>query len=322
MSAAIEIRAPAARVWSILADLERYGEWNPMTPSVQGTLAVGQTLRLTAELGGFQRSQDQRVDAVEPGRRIVWSGGLAADLVRGTRTQTIEPLGSARCRYTTEDRFRGPLAPATRATMTRVLNARFRAVAAALRDRAEGWDRPVSEDGRWVVVGTAAGLPTGAVRAAVVEGRLHWLWRTEGGRTGAVEQRKNDGQVTVLGEHLHTEAGPWGVADPGTRPALQVGPLVVLWLQAEGLGPAWWPRISGPWNPAEDWRRWRVAGLPVGAALDGLGVEERAGERALVLEKQRGVDGRLTVAVAPPAPSSRWAEGGMGRLARAALRWR
>lgn len=44
----VEIKAPVARVFTILADLARYPEWNPFLTSVTGPLEIGG--RLTVEL--------------------------------------------------------------------------------------------------------------------------------------------------------------------------------------------------------------------------------------------------------------------------------
>jgi len=40
----IEIEAPPERVWQVLTDFSSYHAWNPLITSVQGELAVGQTL--------------------------------------------------------------------------------------------------------------------------------------------------------------------------------------------------------------------------------------------------------------------------------------
>ena len=40
-SAIVEIQAPAAIVWEILADLDHYGEWNPFCVRCVSTLDLG-----------------------------------------------------------------------------------------------------------------------------------------------------------------------------------------------------------------------------------------------------------------------------------------
>ena len=42
----IAIDAPPERVWAVLTDFERYGEWNPFVPSLQGELSGGSRLRV------------------------------------------------------------------------------------------------------------------------------------------------------------------------------------------------------------------------------------------------------------------------------------
>jgi hypothetical protein len=41
------IDASSAVVWAILADFERYSEWNPSLPSIVGDLRVGSTVSLS-----------------------------------------------------------------------------------------------------------------------------------------------------------------------------------------------------------------------------------------------------------------------------------
>ena len=46
----VGIRAPAAVVWDILRDLDRWGEWNPIYPHSTGEIKIGAQLALTLAL--------------------------------------------------------------------------------------------------------------------------------------------------------------------------------------------------------------------------------------------------------------------------------
>jgi hypothetical protein len=46
----VEINAPAAHVFRVLTDLDRYHEWNPFIPNVAGKLALGEQLSLEVSL--------------------------------------------------------------------------------------------------------------------------------------------------------------------------------------------------------------------------------------------------------------------------------
>ena len=46
------INASADAVWNVLADFERYPEWNPSLPSVSGDLRPGSTVSMTLAMPG------------------------------------------------------------------------------------------------------------------------------------------------------------------------------------------------------------------------------------------------------------------------------
>ena len=66
--------APADRVWHVLTELERFGEWNDATfvsAEPSGPVTVGQTAHLTAP--GFGRTWPVTIDVlgVDPQRRWI-----------------------------------------------------------------------------------------------------------------------------------------------------------------------------------------------------------------------------------------------------------
>ena len=46
VSDVVEIDAPAAAVWSVMVDFDRYGEWNPFCVAVDGVFALGEPVVL------------------------------------------------------------------------------------------------------------------------------------------------------------------------------------------------------------------------------------------------------------------------------------
>lgn len=77
LATSIEIDAKVDRVWSVLADLERWHEWNPFVTQASGTLAVGERLRLRIEPpGGRPMTFRPTVTALEAGRHLAWTGRL------------------------------------------------------------------------------------------------------------------------------------------------------------------------------------------------------------------------------------------------------
>jgi uncharacterized protein YndB with AHSA1/START domain len=100
-----EIAAPARRVWELLADWERQGEWIPVTTvrTLPGQReGVGTRIEAVTGLGPARVVDPMEVISWEPPRRYVTRH--LGQLVRGTAAFEVEPLGPDRCRFTwTED---------------------------------------------------------------------------------------------------------------------------------------------------------------------------------------------------------------------------
>jgi hypothetical protein len=142
-TAKAEIEAPIEKVWQIMLDLQRYGEWNPFIVKVDadGPVRVGGRFVLHVRWpgGGGVRSPEQvtRLDGPSAGRAS-WSyiaDGFLRTIgaVRCTRVQSLESVG-AKTRYSTREDFSGWLAFAV---PLKKVQAGFEAHAAALKKRAE-----------------------------------------------------------------------------------------------------------------------------------------------------------------------------------------
>ena len=71
----IDINAAPARVWSVLADLDRYPEWNPMIRSASGMLRRGSRLTIRFNPPGTRGTTFRpKLLAVEPVRELRWQG--------------------------------------------------------------------------------------------------------------------------------------------------------------------------------------------------------------------------------------------------------
>ncbi len=264
----IDIDAPIDVVWDTLTDLASYPRWNPMTPRVEGELVEGNTLALTARVGRWLRTQEQRVYEVVPNDRLVWSGAYGPELVRGIRTQRVRALPDGRTRYQTEDRFYGPLKGITVRQVGPTLHRGFVAMAAALKEEAErragttpATERvPALQDADptaragWYAVAWDHELHPGQARAITVAGRQLVLWRSMGGRLSAVQDtcghmaaRLSPG-ATVRGEQLICPHHGMGFEVSGTAcdrhamalrtfPVHAHGPAIVVWMDPAGRAP-------------------------------------------------------------------------------------
>lgn len=99
----LDIEAPAAAVWAVLADYARDPEWradvSEMRPEPAGPAAVGTVTHEVMKVGGRTYRNTGLVGRVEAGRRLEWRTTAGAD-AHGSRT--VEPLGGQRCRVTME----------------------------------------------------------------------------------------------------------------------------------------------------------------------------------------------------------------------------
>jgi hypothetical protein len=109
-AATVDIRATPLAVWAILTDAPGYAHWNPEINRVDGRIALGEKIRAHVVLHGG-KIQPVPVGVVEfdPGRCMVWKGGLPLGLFTGLRTFLLEPLDDGGVRFTMRVEFRGPL---------------------------------------------------------------------------------------------------------------------------------------------------------------------------------------------------------------------
>ena len=134
----VEIEAPADRVWDVLVDFERYGEWNPFTTRVDASLAIGSPVMLHVRLGRLKRKQPERIETVEPPKLLAWGTTMGHPvLLSALREQRVEALSETRCRYLTTDATSGLLTPLVALLFGRLIRQGFNDMAAALKTRAE-----------------------------------------------------------------------------------------------------------------------------------------------------------------------------------------
>jgi hypothetical protein len=77
VATSIVIAAPPERVWHVLTDFARYGEWNPFIRAASGGLALGGRLQVTiAPPGGAPMTFKPVVSALQPNRLLCWKGCL------------------------------------------------------------------------------------------------------------------------------------------------------------------------------------------------------------------------------------------------------
>ena len=134
----IDIDAPPEAVWRVLADFDRYGEWNPFIPRLEGTPAPGSrlTVRLTPP-GGRAMTFRPTVLAVEPERAFRWKGRLfVPGLFDGEHAFQLEPRDGG-TRFIHSEQFSGLLVPLLARSLDTHTRSGFEAMNEALKARAE-----------------------------------------------------------------------------------------------------------------------------------------------------------------------------------------
>ena len=113
LHAAVEIDAPAERVWQVVSDFARYCDWNPFIVRSAGEPRVGERLDITIAAPRMKPvSFRPRVLDVERGRLIRWKGEFKLPgLFDGRHALIVDPLDGGRSRFTTHEDVTGILLP-------------------------------------------------------------------------------------------------------------------------------------------------------------------------------------------------------------------
>jgi hypothetical protein len=106
------IERPVAAVWAVLEDVRRLPEFSTSTVAVRDAperlTAAGQTFHQEVRLLGRSFDSEWVVNAIEPGRSLTIEGDVGYG-VRYCLTESLEPLGPARCRFGLRIDYRLPL---------------------------------------------------------------------------------------------------------------------------------------------------------------------------------------------------------------------
>lgn len=138
------IPAPPQAVWAVLADFDRYEDWNPLNIRARGPARPGAKVRMTflnLARPGTTIDQTVTVTTCQPGRALAWSGRVPLlfhgrhhfeleEAAEGTRLLHGEDLGGLITRGFTPERIARDFTPA------------YEAVNAALARRVAEVSRP------------------------------------------------------------------------------------------------------------------------------------------------------------------------------------
>ena len=103
-----DIRASSEAIWKLLTDAPRFPSWNPTVERVEGSIEPGQTIKVFVKVNPG-RAFPVKVTAFEPGRRMVWSGGMPLGLFKGERTYLLTPGGGGAVHFKMREEYTGPM---------------------------------------------------------------------------------------------------------------------------------------------------------------------------------------------------------------------
>ena len=114
VAASIDIAAPPERVWELVMDPGRLGDWVTIHRRLGGVsakpLVKGSTMEQTLHLRGVNMKVRWTVAEAQPGRLAVWEGSGPARATAHT-TYRLTPAGEAGTHFDYEVEFKAPLGP-------------------------------------------------------------------------------------------------------------------------------------------------------------------------------------------------------------------
>ena len=129
------IRASSDAIWDALTDARGYTQWDSGVERVDGRIGPGEKITVVSKANPG-RAFPVKVTEFEPGRRMVWSGGMPLGLFKGVRTFRLEPQADGIVGFTMREEYTGPLLPLIWPSIPD-LEPSFRQFATGLKARAE-----------------------------------------------------------------------------------------------------------------------------------------------------------------------------------------
>ena len=134
----IAVHAATEDVWSVLVDFERYEEWNPLTPRVDGMPRAGEVVTLSVSLLGLRMTRLHRISRVESPHMLAWTiESRFGWWLRGERRQFLEVSADGGCIYRNEEEICGLGSLFVKLFLGRVLRRSLEAVGLGLKRRVE-----------------------------------------------------------------------------------------------------------------------------------------------------------------------------------------
>jgi hypothetical protein len=129
------IKAKPETIWKLLTDAPGYPSWNTTVAKVEGKIALGERVTVHAKINPG-RAFPVKVSALEPSKKMVWTGGMPLGLFKGERTFTLTPRDDGSVEFAMREVFSGLFSPMIERSIPDLQPA-FDEFAAALKKKAE-----------------------------------------------------------------------------------------------------------------------------------------------------------------------------------------
>lgn len=103
-SVSIEIKADLQIVWALLTNAKDYPRWNTTVTSIEGNIALGETIKLKSVLDA-KRTFKLKVKEWETQKRLVWGDG------QGARVYTLSSNGNGTLTFSMTEKIGGLMFP-------------------------------------------------------------------------------------------------------------------------------------------------------------------------------------------------------------------
>ena len=134
----ITINAPAEKVWNILTDFEKFGEWNPFILSIEGNQEIGAQLKVVLKNGNGTSVFKPKVLILEKNKSFEWLGSLPIPgLFNGQHHFKLEKISEHQINFIHGEHFSGLLAGIIMKQIGEATQQSFMAMNKALKERAE-----------------------------------------------------------------------------------------------------------------------------------------------------------------------------------------
>lgn len=107
-SAGINIKAKPDRVWALMTNAGDFPRWNSTIKSIQGKIALGETIKLIASIAPT-RTFNLKVIEFVPQKMMVWSDGNA--IFKGVRMYALTSKADGSTDFTMSEVYTGLMLP-------------------------------------------------------------------------------------------------------------------------------------------------------------------------------------------------------------------